>query len=126
MELRRMNACIFSSFSQFELPFCILLVGAKEDTCIQNELYWRNPSSNSNSGRPDIGVGNVFLKLPKDQIKTWVEYLDSICVCSSGFPSESMNFSASCLVESKLTSELGWKRQLSRMNVCFIPKLSIN
>jgi hypothetical protein len=93
---------------------------------MQNELYFWNPSSNSNSRRPDIGVGNVFLKSPKEQVNTWVEYLDSILVCSSGFLFQSMNFPASYLVESKFASKFGWKRQLSRINVCFIPSSSIS
>ncbi len=110
----------------FELPPCTSLVVAKEDTCMQNEQYLWNPSSNSNSGRPDIVVGNVFLKSPKDQVNTWVEYLDLILVRLSGFLFESMNFSASRLVESKFTSKFGWKRQLSRINVCLIPLSSIS
>jgi hypothetical protein len=85
---------------------------------MQNEFYLWNPSSNSNSGRLDIGVGNVFLKSPKDKVNMWVEYLDSILVCLSGFLFESMIFSASHLVESKFTGKLGWKRQLPRINVC--------
>jgi hypothetical protein len=93
---------------------------------MKNELYSWNPSSNSYSGRPDIGVGNVFLKSPKDQVNMWVEYLDLILVCLSRFLFESMNFFASYLVESKFTSKFGWKRQLSRINVCFIPLSSIS
>jgi hypothetical protein len=74
----------------FEPP-CTSSVVANEDTCMQNEFYSQKPSSKSNSGRPSTGVGNVSQKFPKDQINTWVEYLDLILVCSSGFPFESKN-----------------------------------
>ena len=99
---------------------------AKDDTCMQKDLYWRKPSSKSNSGKPDTGVGNVFLKFPNDQVKICIEYFDSIQVCSSGHPLESRNFLARGRVDKRLTGEAGWKRQLSRMKVCFCPSSSMS
>ncbi len=92
-----------------------------DNTCLQNEMYDQKPSSKSSSGRLDIGVGNVFWKFPNVQVNTWVDYLDSILVCSSGFLLASIYFSASLFLESKFTCESGWNKQSSRMKVYFMP-----
>ncbi len=93
--------------------------------CVQNDLYSWNPSSNRSSGRPEIGVGNVFRNQPNDQMRTWVEYWDLILVSSLGFPLSSINFSARHLVERRLTGKSGWYRQLFKTNVCFVPLSSM-
>ncbi len=89
-------------------------------------LYVRNPSSKRSSGRPDTKVGKVFLNCPKDQVRTWVEYQDSMQVSLSELLSALRNFSARHLVERKFTGEVGWYKQLSKMKICCVPASSMS
>jgi hypothetical protein len=70
-------------------------------------VYAQKPLSKRSSGRPDTGVGNIFLKCPKDQVRMCIEYQDSIQVSSSGLLFASMNFSDRRLVERRLTGKSG-------------------
>ncbi len=92
----------------------------EEWACVQNDLYAQNPLSKRSSGRPDTRVGYVFLNCPKDQASTSAKFLDLMQVSSSGFPFALRNFSASYLVERRLTGELGWYRELSKMKICCV------
>jgi len=38
----------------------------EDQACMQKDVYVQNPSSKRSSGRPDTGVGKVFLNCPKD------------------------------------------------------------
>ena len=109
-----MNVLLFEVSSSISLA-------AYDETSMQKDLYPWKPSSKSNSGRPDSGVGKVYLKFSNDHVSTCVEYRDSILVCSSGFPFSSINFPASLRVDNKLTGELGWYKQLSKMKTCLMP-----
>ena len=81
--------------------------GIGDPTSRQKLLNAWNPSSNRSSGRPETGVGNVFVYFPKHHVSLCVEYLELIAVSSSGFPSLSRNFSASRRVDRRLTGDSG-------------------
>ena len=106
-DMNNMLSCLISSSSNGTIEdLKEAYSGNGDPTSEQKFLNVPNPSSKRSSGSPETGVGNVFWYLPKHQYKVWVEYLETILVSLSGFPSWSRTFSASRLVDRRLTGDL--------------------